>query len=91
MSVSVSQNIADGKYKNRLPYVSRKENVDGWTAYHAEERRLDALFRADLEAEHGLAGHPKADKLFHLAWEAGHASGFSDVEYHYSTMAELLK
>jgi hypothetical protein len=89
-TMDVSHNIAAGKYKNKLSYAGPKQR-EIFEKYHAESRRLDGLFRSDLEAEHGLVGHSKADLLFRLAWAAGHASGYSDVEYHYSTMAELLK
>jgi hypothetical protein len=84
--MTVEQNIVNGNYSNNFPY-----NPNTWSEFHDESRRLKALFKSDLEAEHGLAGHPKADLLFDIAWEHGHANGYYDVEIHYSELAELLK
>ena len=47
--------------------------------------------QATLEARHGLTGHPKADKLYSLAWDMGHSAGYGEVENYYSDMADLLK
>jgi hypothetical protein len=44
-----------------------------------------------LEAKHGLTGHPKAAKLYALAWALGHSAGFGEVEICYDEMADLLK
>ncbi|MFW5886415.1 MAG: hypothetical protein ACOCUL_01535 [Bacteroidota bacterium] len=46
--------------------------------------------KAKLEKKHKLEGHPKADKLYNLAWEMEHSSGLDEVEYQYDNMAELL-
>ena len=48
-------------------------------------------FQTDLLANLGLTGHPKAQLLFDLAWEFGHAEGYSEVFTHAACMAELLK
>ena len=47
--------------------------------------------QASLEQKHGLTGHPKADKLYQLAWDFGHSSGYHEIEYYYDDFAELLK
>lgn len=59
--------------------------------YREEEARLNALFRADLEVEHGLVGHPKAERLFEMAWDRGHSGGFREVAEHYAELAELVQ
>lgn len=59
-------------------------------AYRAEDNRLTQQFRADLEAEYGLTGHPKADKLWNLAWEEGHSSGLNEVYLCYDRFSELV-
>lgn len=59
--------------------------------HRAEEARLVALFKADLEAEHGIVGNPKADRLFEIAWEHGHSSGYGEVLLHYEELVELVK
>jgi hypothetical protein len=47
--------------------------------------------RARMEEKHGLAGHPKAKRLYELAWDYGHASGYSEIELYYEDLADLLK
>lgn len=59
-------------------------------AYDKDEARLLAQFQADLEAEFGVVGHPKADKLYALAWERGHASGLAEVVTHYEELVDLV-
>lgn len=59
--------------------------------WQAENDRLARLFQADLEAEHGLTGHPKAAMLFGIAWERGHSSGYTDVANVYDEISQLLK
>lgn len=59
-------------------------------------RRLDSNndyknHKEKCEAKHNLTGHPKADTLYHLAWEMGHACGYYEVENYYDDMAILLK
>jgi hypothetical protein len=59
--------------------------------YHAEQCRLESLFKADALAEVGLTNHPKADKAYGLAWKNGHSGGYSEVYYCLLDYAELLK
>jgi len=59
--------------------------------YWEESSRLESLFKEDLEAENGLVGHPKADKVYSMAYEAGHSSGYEQVVYEYERLVELLK
>jgi len=44
-----------------------------------------------MEEEHGLSGHPKADLLYEMAWDMGHADGYNEVETCYADMARLLE
>lgn len=60
-------------------------------AHNADEARLVVQFQADLEEENGVKGHPKAEKLFDLAWGYGHSSGLNEVMQHYEELVELLK
>jgi hypothetical protein len=50
-----------------------------------------ATHRATLEVKHGLVGHPKAARLYELAYEIGHSAGYHEVEIYYDDMADLLK
>jgi hypothetical protein len=58
--------------------------------YQEEDYRLNLQFQADLAEDFGVTGHPKVDKLFSLAWEHGHSSGYSDVYNYYSSFVELI-
>lgn len=47
-------------------------------------------FRTALETEQGTTGHPKAQKLWDLAWEHGHVGGWMEVRFWYTEMLELV-
>lgn len=58
--------------------------------YRARQREIDRLFAVDLAQE--LADDlPKTvqDRIFQLAWDEGHASGYSEVANHYEELAEF--
>lgn len=67
--------------------TSHRERI---AAYHAETRRLEAQFQADLEEQYGMKGHPKAGALFNKAWERGHSSGYQEVANYYDDLYELI-
>lgn len=86
--MSVEDKLASGAYTTKLPYV--RGDREARRLYNTDQERLRQEFRADLEAEYGLVGHPKAAKLFDMAWEDCHSSGFSEVASHYDRLAELV-
>lgn len=94
--MSIREKIIAGEYETKLPYPKRSEMALGAFAekrreYTADIFRLErGVFKADLEAEHGLTGHPKANLLFDKAWEDGHASGLEEVEGCYSELSKLV-
>jgi hypothetical protein len=97
-TINVLDAIAQGRYENKVPYEAWRMTRNGAerrreqrNKYRAEEARLISLFKADLENQHGVAGHPKADRLFELAWDYGHSSGYNEVAYYYDDLAELIK
>ena len=47
--------------------------------------------REKLDHKYGVYGHPKAKRLYELAWDYGHGSGFSEVEFYYSELVDLIK
>lgn len=55
-----------------------------------EGERIKLEHRTALEEEYGTSGHPKADTLYRLAWEHGHAHGLHEVDHFYSDFVELL-
>jgi hypothetical protein len=92
--MTIRDNILNGKYTNDLPFGNDTKNPN-WQdlreAYYAEEARLTALFKADLEEEYGTADNPKRDDLFKLAWDYGHSGGFSQIVNYYDDLYELVK
>ena len=59
--------------------------------YNSQMNFLARKFRADLEAEHDMAGHTKAEKLYSLAYEHGHSSGYEEIAYWYEELVDLVK
>jgi predicted nucleic acid-binding protein len=66
--------------------VEWKKNVSLW---RQAQRDMEAQFKADVLEENGLTGHPKADKVFEMAWERGDKN-FSDVAFYVADLAELV-
>ncbi len=60
-------------------------------AYNKEDHALYEEFKADAFAEAGITGNPKAQLCWDLAWQHGHASGYSDVLNYLVEFAELIK
>lgn len=60
-------------------------------AYQNEDYRLRGILRLDLEDEFDVDGdHPKAAKLFELAWSEGHSEGFGGVINWYEKLVDLV-
>lgn len=60
-------------------------------AYSAREREIKDELRRDLEVEHGMTDHPKADLLWSKAWEYGHDASLGEVIGHYEDFVELVR
>lgn len=61
-------------------------------AYRNDIRRLEReVFKADLADAYGVSNHPKADRVFELAWDRGHDAGLGDVLIEYDDLVELIK
>ncbi len=98
-NMTVTEKIKAGDYESKLPYpksaltkLSVEETLDARRAWRKDTDRLSmVVFKADLLEENDLTSHPKADKLFHLAWEHGHSSGLYEVEGYFTEFMELLK
>lgn len=52
---------------------------------------FDAEFRRLALTKLGVVDHKNADKLYWLAWERGHSSGYYKVWQNLMDLAELLK
>jgi hypothetical protein len=78
------------KYSNKLEYKSRKLYPDVYQAHKQEEHRLLELFKSDLFDELGITQNPKAEKLWVIAWDMGHSSGYSEVFNYADMFVELI-
>jgi hypothetical protein len=94
---SVYDKIKDGDYTSKLPYPKgfranwTSKDEDMRRAYKEDADRLDEQFKIDALQELGVAGHPKAQKLYLLAYEHGHAGGYSDIWTYMNDFADLVK
>jgi hypothetical protein len=52
---------------------------------------LELQFHIDLAKEHGLTDHAKESKVWSLAYEYGHSTGFHDMAMYYEDLADLVK
>jgi len=59
--------------------------------FRMEDNRLYALFKEAIFYEAGITDHPKADVLFGVAWEQGHANGFSEVYGCFEDMLPIIQ
>ena len=59
-------------------------------AHNAESGRLTALLQADLEAEYGVTGHPKAELLWSKAYDRGHSGGMGEVINVWTDLVDLI-
>ena len=55
-----------------------------------EKERFKGYLKADLLLEYLVDQHPKADKLFDLAWELGHSYGDDEVRLHFADLVPLI-
>lgn len=74
----------------RIEEKNKKERIVERDRQREEERIDRMLHKANLERKYDLTEHPKRDKLYELAWEHGHSSGFTEVENYYGDFAQLL-
>lgn len=81
------------EYADKLEAWEKKhaEYLEARAQWRAEENRMTMKLKADLEEEFGMTGHPKADALWHKAWQDGHSGGYSEVTNIYSDLVELAK
>jgi len=58
--------------------------------YRANNGGVKRDFQSDLEKEYDLVGHPKASKLYEIAYDMGHSAGMEEVAIFYCQLSELL-
>ena len=72
-------------------YESRMDTYRELQAKFADRcNEVDEAFKRAALADLGLTDHPKADKLWTLAWEYGHSAGYQEIWNYAQEFAELL-
>ena len=59
--------------------------------FFEEEEKKKSEFKGRLTKENGVENNPKLDRLFEIAWDFGHSSGFNEVDIYFSEMVDLIK
>ena len=67
--------------------IVKYSNGDLWKT----EDVVKSEFKGRLAKENGVENHPKLDRLFEIAWDFGHNSGFNEVDIYFSEMVDLIK
>lgn len=79
-------------FNSQLSAFEEKERLfkEAMIARRADEGRLYESFKEDTLAELDITKHPKAERLWSLAWERGHATGFMTVLEEAEELVDLL-
>ncbi len=85
------EDLAGKKNREETRENYRNELRSARNKYREEQYKIGNEFKLALFKEYGVENHPKAEKAFSMAWEAGHAEGYSNVEFHFSELVELIK
>jgi hypothetical protein len=77
-------------YPSAVQFPNRAERSAALVEYRAAQDAVTAEFRAYLEDTYGWAHSTEGEQiLWAAAWSNGHASGYANVEAHYSEYADL--
>lgn len=94
---TILEKINTGEYDHTLPFphyhtiASKEEKALMRRAYQDEGYRLNMQFKQDLFDAYEIADHPKREKLWSLAWDMGHSSGYTEVLTYFDELVELIK
>lgn len=80
-------------YADELEQYNRamEHYIDAQAQYRIEEANMRDKFQTDAIEETGLAGIAGAEKVFIMAWEMGHGSGYSEVLNHLYDLSFLVR
>jgi flagellar biosynthesis/type III secretory pathway protein FliH len=87
LSAEDMANLAQVKAQYEADFEAYKQQK---RQHSASEQEGIARLRRDLEAEYGMVGNAKADRLWRKAWEHGHSSGLEEVVQWYDDLWELV-
>ena len=78
------------EYENKVHAIPYDRN--NVRHYHEQVAEVNTQFAAALAEESGLSEYPTiANKVWEMAWERGHASGYADIENVYYDYVELVR
>lgn len=60
-------------------------------AYREADHLVQLQFQNDVLKENGLENHPAAYKVYSLAWDEGHANGYSEVASWVEKLADFAR
>ncbi len=69
---------------------NREQRTADRNAYRAQCREVDNQFKIKCLEIHGLTDHPKADKVWDMAYEDGHSAGYNEIDIYVARFAELV-
>jgi hypothetical protein len=77
--------------RQNLTYPGHKDKA-AYDKYNAQVADIEAQWKEYLVYEYGYDLPESVQKsVFSRAWEAGHSSGYTEVEYHYQEDAEFAR
>lgn len=88
--MTVNEKLNADAYVNKCPYKSARQDAAANAAYERGKQKCIDEFRHDAATECDVLGHPQEQKLWDMAWNHGHASGFGEIWIYYQDFSELL-
>jgi hypothetical protein len=96
--MTVRENIDNDVYTTKFEYPNKRQFDDlnklraARQAYQDDVAKLETQFRNDIEAEYYMETFSQAvrDKIYAMAWDCGHASGYSEVLNEYDYLYDLV-
>jgi hypothetical protein len=79
------------RYTNKFDYRASRQSPGARAAYDAREKEIMETFTNDLFEDLGITDNPKRYKLYSIAWEMGHSSGFQEVYNYALQLVDLIK
>jgi len=87
--------VADKEDSKSREKAMREEIVELKTKNRQLSNRIaqvrETAFKKLLAEEYGVAGNPRFEKCYDIAYSYGHSSGYSDVENYFSTLVDLIR
>ena len=83
------------EYHNGSYVIEKVEDNDEYIRarnnYNQIVAKSNEWFQYALKSHHGVQHHPKAGKVYQMAWDDGHSSGYDSVANSFDELVELIK